>query len=148
MVLRSPVDRAFSQYLHVLSDGHYTGSFRSYVYESLNRNSDRLSVFYPFLEMGFYAEQVCRYLRFFPAEQVGIWFYEDLISSPAQFLRQIFSFLYVDAGFEPDRSRRYNQPRVVAQMDAADRALLLDIYRGDIFRLQDLVHRDLRTWLT
>ena len=146
MVLRSPADRAFSQYCHVLTGGHCSQSFRDYVHESLWRAGAGLGVYHPFLEMGLYAAQVERYLQAFPRRHIGIWFYEDATADPPAFLRQVFDFLSVDSRFTPDTSRRYNQPRVTATMTADDRALMLDFYRDDIRRLQDLLNKDLSAW--
>jgi hypothetical protein len=188
MVLRSPVERAFSQYLHTVSDGYITESFQSYVRASLRRSGDRFSLYHPFLEMGFYHDQVQRYFDHFPRKQIGIWFYEETVKRPREFLREVLDFLGVDSAFTPDISKRHNQPHIARMvkpaqtlrrlgvwqmlrratpapmrgrlrgalyrptgsvtMDAADRALMLDFYRGDIYRLEGLLNRDLSAWLT
>jgi hypothetical protein len=66
IVLRAPAERAFSQYLHCVTGGIVTQSFREYVRASLRYQGEKLGVYKPFLEMGFYAEQVQRYLDLFP----------------------------------------------------------------------------------
>jgi hypothetical protein len=187
MVLRSPVERAFSQYLHFVSDGLVTQPFRDYVRTSLRHGGKGLGIHEPFLEMGFYAEQVQRYLEHFPREQIGIWLYEKAKSRPREFMREVLEFLEVDSTFTPDTSMRYNQPRIARMvkpsqvlrrlglwkmfrrltpapiksfvrnavyrptgsvtMEAADRRLMLDFYRGDIHRLEGILNRDLGTWL-
>jgi hypothetical protein len=112
MVLRSPADRAFSQYLHNLSDGHISQSFKDYVRASLRHSGEGLGIHEPFLEMGFYADQVQRYFDRFPREQIGIWFYEETQFRPLEFLREVLEFLDVGRTFVPDTSRRYNEPRI------------------------------------
>jgi len=112
MVLRSPADRAFSQYLHIFSGGHVTGSFQQYVKACLRHSGEGFGLHEPFLEMGFYAAQVQRYLHHFPRNQIGIWIYEEHLADPREFLRQIYRFLEVDESFQPDTSTRYHQPRV------------------------------------
>jgi hypothetical protein len=112
MVLRSPADRAFSQYLHNLSDGHISQSFIDYVRASLRYSGEGLGIHEPFLEMGFYADQVQRYFDRFPQEQIGIWFYEETKLRPREFLREVLEFLKVDSSFIPDTSRRYNEPQI------------------------------------
>jgi hypothetical protein len=112
MVLRSPADRAFSQYLHNLSDGHISQSFRDYVRASLRHSGEGLGIYEPFLEMGFYADQVQRYFDCFPREQIGIWFYEETKLRMQEFLREVLEFLAVDSTFIPDTSRRHNEPRI------------------------------------
>jgi Sulfotransferase family len=115
IVLRSPAERAFSQYLHCVTGGVVTGSFRDYVRASLRSQSEQLGVYKPFLEMGFYAEQMQRYLEYFPREQLGIWIYEETRRRPQEFLREVLHFLEVDSSFVPDMTNRYNEP-VVARL--------------------------------
>jgi len=187
MVLRSPAERAFSQYLHGVSDGYITESFQSYVCASLRHSGERFSLYHPFLEMGFYTDQVQRYFDRFPRNQIRIWVYEETRKRPLEFLREVLEFLDVDPAFVPDTSKRHNQPHIArmvkpaqalrrlgvwqmmrrvtpapmrtrlrgalyrptgsVRMDSADRALMLDFYRGDIHRLEGLLNRDLNAWL-
>lgn len=112
MVLRSPAERAFSQYLMYVSDGRITGSFRDHVRACLRHSGEGLGVHEPFLEMGFYAAQVQRYLDHFPREQVAIWIYEETRACPEEFLRQVFLFLEVDDSFQPDIKIRHYEPRI------------------------------------
>ncbi len=69
MVLRDPVERAFSQYLHMLTFAKSYVSFREEVDASLRSTSTRIGRLYPFLEFGLYYEQVKRYLALFPRER-------------------------------------------------------------------------------
>jgi len=112
MVLRSPVERAFSQYLHFVSDGLVTQTFRDYVRSSLRRSGGGRGIHEPFLEMGFYAEQVQHYLEHFPREQIRIWFYEETKGHPREFMREVLEFLEVDSTFSPDTSKRHHQPHI------------------------------------
>jgi hypothetical protein len=112
MVLRSPVERAFSQYLHYVSDGLITLYFRDHVRSCLRHSGEGLGVHEPFLEMGFYAEQVQRYLNRFPRERVGIWIYEETKTRPVEFMREVYEFLRVDSCFSPDMSKRYHVPQI------------------------------------
>jgi hypothetical protein len=112
MVLRAPPERAFSQYLQCVSDGILTQPFRSYVRASLRHSGEGLGLHAPFLEMGFYAEQVQRYLDHFPREQIGIWFYEETKTRPREFMRELLEFLQVDSTFTPDTSKRYHEPQI------------------------------------
>ena len=109
MVLRAPAERAFSQYLQGVSDGILTQSFRDYIRASLRDGGEGLGIHRPFLEMGFYADQVQRYLDYFPREQIGIWLYEDIRDRPQEFIREVFTFLGVDSSFTPDISKLHNQ---------------------------------------
>jgi len=112
MVLRSPAERAFSQYMNAVSDGHVSQSFQEYVRTCLRHSGKGMGIYEPFLEVGFYADQVQRYLDHFPREQIGIWYYEDIKTRPREFMREVFQFLEIDSAFVPDTSMRYLEPRI------------------------------------
>jgi hypothetical protein len=112
MVLRDPAERAFSQYLQGVSDGILTQSFRDYIRASLRNNGEGLGIHHPFLEIGFYAEQVQRYLDHFPRGQIGIWLYEETKANPRKFLSEVLRFLGVDPTFSPDISQRHNESHI------------------------------------
>lgn len=106
MVLRNPVDRAFSQYKQALASGLVHKSFREQVRMSLNNKSDKFELLNPFLEFGCYYEQVKRYVELFPAENLRIYLYEKYRDAPAETLADIFRFLKVDPQFSPDISEK------------------------------------------
>ena len=129
MVLRSPAERAFSQYLHTVSDGYITESFQSYVGASLRHTGERFSLYHPFLEMGFYADQVQRYFDCFPRNQIRIWIYEETRKRPREFLREVLEFLEVDNAFAPDISKRHNQPHIARMVKPAQTLRRLGVWQ-------------------
>jgi len=76
MVLRNPIDRAYSQHLQNINHGMQR-TFREHIEASLAGGfGETINDLHPFLEFGLYAEQLLRYRRLFPAAQIGIWLYE------------------------------------------------------------------------
>jgi hypothetical protein len=112
VILRNPTERAFEQYLHVLSLELEPMSFREYIDQSWACKSSRLSKLHPFLEFGRYSEQLRRYFNAFAPEHIRIFLYEDYLGDAAALLREVFRFLSVDERFEPDRSRQYLEATV------------------------------------
>jgi hypothetical protein len=110
IVLRSPAERAFSQYMHAISDGVLTQSFHDFVRSALRHNGEGFGIYRPFLEMGFYADQVRRYQEHFPRNQIRVWLYEETKERPREFMREVLEFLEVDSTFVPDTSKHYNRP--------------------------------------
>jgi len=106
LMLRNPVDRAYSQYLHGLSGGAIRWSFREHVNRNLRHASTQISVHYPFLEFGLYAEQLARYRERFNGN-VWVGFYDDFKERPAQVLQEIFRFLGVAPAFTPAMEQRH-----------------------------------------
>lgn len=110
IVLRNPVERAFSHYLMQLRDGVASGSFR----DELKRDRsafDTSRLRNPYVEIGLYHGQVKRYLDEFPANQVRIYITEDLRHTD-DFMGNLFEFLEVDPSFRPATVERYNQSTV------------------------------------
>jgi len=112
MILRDPADRAFSQYLEALANGRVQNSFAEQIQESRARNSDKFHVMHPFLELGFYSQQVKRYLEHFGPGNVLILFYEQYAIQLRQCLQAVYQFLDVDAAFAPKTLQRFLAPRV------------------------------------
>jgi hypothetical protein len=112
IILRHPAERAFSQYLHNVSDGVVSHSFRNHIDAILRQTDHGLGVLNPFLELGLYANQVKRYLDLFPAEQVGIWLYEETRNRPTEFLAEVLRFLWVDPSFALNTSTKHLQPQI------------------------------------
>ena len=114
MVLRDPADRAYSQYLHMLTVSKTFLPFREYVDACLRSRTTRIGALYPFLHFALYSEQVKRYLNLFPRKDVLILFYDDYQRNPVSLVRSIFEFLDVDRDFLPDMHQRHmvaNVPR-------------------------------------
>ena len=108
ILLRNPVDRAFSAYRHMLRDGREMLSFE----EALERESERMNANYEFIwyyrDVGFYERQVRSYLSAFGENNVKVCLQDDLDENPAQVLLDIFRFLGVDENFTPNFGRRLN----------------------------------------
>lgn len=106
IVLRNPVDRAYSAYTYLYRDGWEKLSFA----EALQHEEERKILGYKWLwryrEAGLYSEQVKAYIDNF--SNVRIFLYEDLLMNTQKLVKDIFSFLDVDTEFEPVTSMRHN----------------------------------------
>jgi hypothetical protein len=98
--LREPVDRAFSDYLDLVKNGQYDGSFESAL-DSFPRLVDR----------GRYATHLRRYLDHFPRHQLHVALFDDLQADPQGYADEVFAFL----GVSPlDLSETALRPRMPA----------------------------------
>jgi hypothetical protein len=84
--LREPVDRAFSDYLDLVKNNGFTGSFPEAV-----EQHPRL------LDRGRYATHLSRYLQHFPASQVHVGLFDDLRTGAQEYADEVYDFL----GLEP-----------------------------------------------
>jgi len=112
VILRNPIDRAFSQYLHMVSVGYTRRSFTQEIRASLIQRPVNAAPCWPLLEFGRYLEQIRRYCDAFPRSQIHISLYEDLAYAPGALLADLFSFLGVDPAFTPSVSHHDLQPQV------------------------------------
>lgn len=109
MILRNPADRAFSQYLHAVTRDQARSRFGDLIRRAPAAHFDS---FNPFLEFGLYFNQVERFLTRFPADQVGIYLYDDYVRDPGALVRDILRLLGVRSDVPIDMSQRYLEPRV------------------------------------
>jgi hypothetical protein len=88
--LRNPVDRVYSRYLNAKAkfDKNKFSTFQ-----------ERLDERPEFIKEGFYFEQLQSFLAHFPREQMLLLLYDDLVSDPQDFMRQIYAFLGVRSEF-------------------------------------------------
>ncbi len=192
-VLRNPVDRAYSNFLHQIRNNFETTTdFFQALREEDARIHNNWRPFWHYKQMGFYYVQLNRYFQIFPRKQIQVYLYEDFCNKPIEMLQSIFQFLDVDHTFLPEVSIKYNiasipknravlnllkKPNVAKsalkfllpdqscqdlrinigkinstpekpQLSLQVRKQLIEEYREDILKLQELIQRDLSSWLT
>lgn len=106
IILRNPVDRAFSAYKHLMRDNRETLSFE----EALDKEDERKALGYEYLwflkDVGFYHDQVKAYLDSF--SEVKVMLFDDLQEDTVGFMRELFRFLGVDDTFIPKVEIKFN----------------------------------------
>ena len=107
-ILRQPVDRAYSNFLHAKrADQEKDTDFEKAFTEENEMLRKGIKTHY-YLEKGFYYKQLKRYYDVFPTEQIKIILFEDMIKSPEKITREIFEFLNIDSSFTPNTSKKAN----------------------------------------
>jgi Sulfotransferase domain len=192
VVLREPVDRAYSFYLLSVREGwernsSFYGALRE-DYEYMEQYPGEGSSVYVW--SGLYYQHLQRYLNTFGKEYVRVYLYEDLATDTKFVVRDLCSFLevpfYDGSFFDPDqkyhtygaprnallkwvgqsrtvrslaaavapmplliplRDRLVNREEPKPPLDLQGREFLRSIYYDDILKLQDLIGRDLSSWL-
>jgi hypothetical protein len=99
IILRNPIERAFSAYVSQLS---YLESkpFRQAIEAWRKREEEGWSPVYDYLGGSFYAEPLSAYKRTFPKTRV--YLFEDLRDRPEWLMRDLYQFLSVNPGFSPE----------------------------------------------
>ena len=109
-IAREPVERTWSHFVYVnddLGDGT-VDAFRPAVERELGLGYEPYRTGTHFVRLSAYAAQLDRYRQVFPAEQLLVIGYDDLIRRTPETLAQICRFLGIDDTFAFDTSVQYN----------------------------------------
>jgi hypothetical protein len=109
IILRNPIEKAYSQYMHLVRDNRETLPF----FEALIAEQDRIADGWPALwryaESSLYSRRITKYLDVFGQDRVKILVFEDLSENPAQVLDALFAFLGLAPEDAIDTARVYNR---------------------------------------
>jgi Sulfotransferase domain len=153
VVLRNPVERAYSHYRHEVALGRETLSFN----EALDRESERLDgeesrmladpsylsynhQRYSYVARGIYADQLTRLFSLFPREDVMLILNDDLLAEPAEVCRKAVAFLDLPP-HAMSSFPRYNMGRP-GSMDPLIRQRLVEGFADSNARLRDWLGAD------
>ncbi|MDC0204191.1 sulfotransferase domain-containing protein [Flavobacteriales bacterium] len=122
VILRNPVDRAYSHYLHSKRDEYESKDFlKALAEEGVRINDARLKKDYlkelrcSYVSQGCYYTMISNYLEYFPIEQfLFIHFEQEFIANRIESMQKIFSFLGIDYISEFNYTLKSN-PASVAQ---------------------------------
>ena len=105
VILRNPIERAYSNFLHHIQHNlETTSNFIEGIEQEKQRIENNWWWGFHYINAGFYYLQLKRYYDQFDVNQIKVVLYEDLIQNSLDTLRDIFSFLGVDKNFVPDMS--------------------------------------------
>lgn len=108
-ILRNPVERAYSNFMHNIRDGFEPLSdFGQVLREEQTRIRNRWAPRWHYRNQGFYYAQLMRYFETFERNQIKIILYEEFAANTRSLMGDLFRFLDVDDKFAPDVSTRYN----------------------------------------
>lgn len=107
-ILREPVSRAFSAWVHLTRDGREHLSFSDAIVDEPRRIKDSWSGIWHYIEAGKYYGQLKRYYDSFPKENIKVIIYEDFKKNPLRVYKEICDFIGVKSSFEPNMNVKYN----------------------------------------
>lgn len=97
VILRNPVERAYSSFLHLVRDQREPIlDFEQALQAEQARIEANWEHIWHYVQLGFYHRQLQRYLQIFDRRQLLILLYEDWNADNAATLRQVFHFLGVE----------------------------------------------------
>jgi len=153
VLLRNPVERAYSHYQLTRRRGHESLSFEDAIAaepdrlageeERMERDPRYASVphrFHSYVARGMYADQLERWLAVFPCDRVLVLASEELFAKPDETYGRTLAFLGLP-GLRLDDYRQLNRGGY-EDMAPATRELLAERFREPNQRLYDLLDRD------
>lgn len=194
ILLRNPVERAFSQYMHFRRENREELAFEEAIKNENKRKIENWEWAWRYIEVGLYYQQVKAYLENF--SHVKIFLFEDLKDDTQKVVDETCSFLGVPTikinsdkiynksgipkknwqtnfynnivrsdntikkvlkNFLPENAKKmiggklreklFENNLEKPQMKPETRKMLIDYYKEDILKLQELINRDLTNWL-
>ena len=97
VMLRNPIDRAYSHYWHDRARGKTEGDFAENVRRELEGTDPQLD----FIARGRYRAQIESILDRFPATALHVEVFEDMVDRPDDVYTSVCRFIGVDPGFRP-----------------------------------------------
>lgn len=153
VLLRNPIDRAYSHYNHEQARGHEALCFE----DALEQEPERLAgeagklranagyrsfsyQHFSYLARGMYADQLERIFSLFPRDDVLVLGSEELFLAPVETHMRVLEFLGLSA--VPLRQYPQLNPGTYSGMDGRLRRQLADHFSGPNERLSRLIGRD------
>jgi len=106
LIMRNPVDRAYSHFWKNIKNGKETHSFN----EAIQLEKERIDrnfwhrMHYSYRDRGIYYEQIERYLKYFPIQNMRFLIFEEFTQDSNSALQSIYQFLDVDDNFQSTRT--------------------------------------------
>lgn len=109
IMLRNPIERAYSSWAFRVQCGWESiTDFQQALAVEKKRIAQKYEWDFHYLQVGFYARQIKRYLELFTKEQIHICLYDDFKNNPVKEISAIFDFLKVNPDFIPDTDCKHN----------------------------------------
>lgn len=149
VIIRSPIDRAFSHWNMELNRNNETKDFLYCIKNEklrLNSSSDKTKRIVSYVDRGLYVSQIQRIYSYFDAKQVFIIKYEDFINNQQEKLQEILSFLNLEPFiFTLQKVFETNYHNRVIINEAKE--YLSNIFYPEIKELEKLLAWDCSDWL-
>ena len=106
IILRNPVERTYSGYMHFKRFSYVMSALLEEIELEGQREKEGYDFMWQFSIMSFYAPSVKAYLENF--KKVRIFYYENLISDTSGLMKELYEFIGVDSSFKADTSKAFN----------------------------------------
>ena len=149
IILRNPIERAFSHWNMERDAGHENLSFSEAITIEEHRCKTALPLqhrIFSYVDRGFYCEQLRRIWHYFPRKQTLVIKNEDLRNDVNGTLKKIAGFLNLSE-FPLMAHSEIHSRKYVSSMNDNERSILREIYFNEIKELEHILGWDCSNWL-
>jgi hypothetical protein len=148
IILRNPIDRAFSHWNMRRANKKEQRSFRAALETEVRKPHHTLPLQFTgrYIDRGFYTDQIKRIWHYFPEAQTLFLKTEQLKKEPQVMMDKVCDFLGV-ARIDATLNRELKSAPYVSSLSIEDREFLKNIYRVEIKKLERLLGWDCSEWL-
>jgi hypothetical protein len=171
--IRNPIERAYSHWWHWYSRKIESLGFEQAVQEDIERiqanwrtetpheiavykevlDSTGKGIYRSYIDSGYYYRQICRYLDYFPNDQIKIILFDDLQQRPYFVIKELESFIGTDYYGQDNFLTKKENPHSPESNDFKRmpispkfRTFLNDHYQEHNVKLAHLINKDLSHW--
>jgi len=105
IILRNPVDKTYSQYMHLVREGRETLDF----YQALHTERRNWADVWRYAESSLYTQRVKAYFQLFGKKNVKVILFHNLVNHTQSILTELFEFLEINPDIKCDTSKIYNR---------------------------------------
>jgi hypothetical protein len=109
IILRNPVDKAYSQYMHMVREGLEMLSFPGAIEAEEERCKKRWGDIWRYTESSLYANHVERFQNIFGKNKVKVILFDDLVNDARQITTSLFDYIGVDSSVEVSTGKKFNK---------------------------------------
>lgn len=107
IMLRNPIDRAFSHYLMDYRLGLVSDSFEEIIYKtSVNKKAHLY--YQQYIQISEYAKQIARYYKEFDADKIMLIDYEDFKKDVGKIVKSVYNFLGINEEYRAEINKKHN----------------------------------------
>lgn len=132
IIIRNPIDRAYSSYLNLVRDGRESLSFEEALAAENVRIANNFDEMWHYTQVSLYSEGAKAFIKHF--SKVKFISFDDFTSNPSQVTHEVFEFLGVDSNCIVDTSLSYSK-------SGAPKSKIVSILFGRKYKLSTIIRK-------
>lgn len=155
VLLRNPIDRAYSQYrfqndtdrLNIYNPLSFEEAIKEDIYRynnniyTKNDEFDYIYKYFSYISRGIYYDQLIKWFRFFPRDQILIIKSEDFFKNTENILEKVFEFIGLEFNNKQLNFKQYNK-NSYNELDKKIHQYLEEFYKPHNAKLYKLLNKD------